>query len=66
MRSVEVAPAQNEPGGLTVHLHFDTGGRPVGTVRCEEGDESGFVGWLALMAECSRLLAGQPESPELL
>lgn len=49
---------------LTVRLHFDTGGRPIGSVRSSEGEASSFVGWLALMAECSRLLAGYPEAPE--
>ncbi|MGH9128955.1 MAG: hypothetical protein ACRDY2_08315 [Acidimicrobiales bacterium] len=51
-------PAAQDGKGrtLSVQLYLDADGRPVGSVRCGEGPEALFVGWLALMAECSRLL----------
>lgn len=49
---------------VNVQLHFDSGGRPVGWVARDDGEKSSFVGWLALMGECSRLLAGCPESED--
>jgi hypothetical protein len=41
---------------VSIWLRLDDEGRPVGSLRCGEGPEAPFAGWLALMAECSRLL----------
>lgn len=52
------------PGGgdgrlqVVVVLGADSDGRPVGSVQPEGGTPLGFTGWLALMAELSRLMPG--------
>lgn len=57
--------AGDAPLEVVLHLVLDPEGRPKGTVSTEVGTGAApteFSGWLALMAELSRLVAGQKAS----
>lgn len=64
MRSEQDVQPSDCPAQVCVKLGLDSGGRPVGSVSLGDGPGTTFVGWLALMAECSRLLAPFPYTPE--
>lgn len=64
MVSEATVQPSHTPANVSVVLHLDPAGRPVGSVRLGDGPLTPFVGWLALMAECARLLGPRPDTSE--